>query len=192
MNKLNKYIMYLVMVAILIIIPFLAIFASGQQENIPTANIAAAKETFELSENPRFKLEAPGGELIAVKVYDANNNEVQLPISAESDSNSFIATLESSRQIRAGRYKIVFILKKDSKDFSIGKSFYWGVLAINTHKSRYLPDENSFIGMAVLDDYGNVVCDANLVLNIKDPDNKVTTLTTKNNDIIVSPECIVM
>jgi len=66
-----------------------------------------------------------------------------------------------------------------------------GVLAINTHKSIYLENEEAFIGIAVLDDQGHMVCDADLVLTITDPGNKETILTTANGDIKVSDQCSV-
>ena len=67
--------------------------------------------------------------------------------------------------------------------------FLWGVLAVNTDKSMYLPDETANISMAVLDNQGHMVCDANVTLSIRDPSNTETVLSTENGGIQVSDEC---
>ena len=71
------------------------------------------------------------------------------------------------------------------------QDFTWGVLAINTHKSIYLPNEAAFIGIAVLDNEGHMVCDADVTLTITDPGNNETVLSTGNGLIKVSPQCCV-
>jgi hypothetical protein len=71
------------------------------------------------------------------------------------------------------------------------QDFTWGVLAINTHKSIYLPDETAFIGIAVLDNEGHMVCDADVTLTITDPSDNETVLSTGNGLIKVSPQCCV-
>ena len=62
-------------------------------------------------------------------------------------------------------------------------------MAINTHKSIYLPNELANVGIAVLDDSGRMVCDADVTLEIIDPLNQKTVLSTENWLIKVSPEC---
>ncbi len=71
------------------------------------------------------------------------------------------------------------------------QDFTWGVLAINTHKSIYLPNEAASIGIAVLDNEGHMVCDADVTLTITDPGNNETVLSTDNGLINVSPQCCV-
>jgi hypothetical protein len=71
------------------------------------------------------------------------------------------------------------------------QDFTCGVLAINTHKSCYLPNEAAFIGIAVLDNEGHMVCDADVTLTITDPGNNETVLSTSNGLINVSPQCCV-
>ena len=71
------------------------------------------------------------------------------------------------------------------------QDFTLGVLAINTHKSIYLPDETAFIGIAVLDNEGHMVCDADVTLTITDPSDNETVLSTSNGLIKVSPQCCV-
>ncbi|MDD5086544.1 MAG: hypothetical protein PHV16_02215, partial [Candidatus Nanoarchaeia archaeon] len=64
-----------------------------------------------------------------------------------------------------------------------------GLVTINTHKSVYLPNEEAFIGIGILDHRGRVVCNASVVLEITEPNGKKTTLTTENNEIKISDEC---
>ncbi|MBN2095704.1 MAG: hypothetical protein JW727_06670, partial [Candidatus Aenigmarchaeota archaeon] len=63
------------------------------------------------------------------------------------------------------------------------------VLAINPDKSIYLEEEDAFIGMAVLDEKGQMVCDSNLTLDITPPNGTIETFTTENGEIQVSPQC---
>ena len=71
------------------------------------------------------------------------------------------------------------------------QDFTCGVLAINTHKSIYLPNEAASIGIAVLDNEGHMVCDADVTLTITDPSDTETVLSTDNGLIKVSPQCCV-
>jgi hypothetical protein len=103
----------------------------------------------------------------------------------------FSIKIPSQRAFRAGLYKLKVELVTDNKTYVEEQDFTWGVLAINTHKSIYLPDETAFIGMAVLDNEGHMVCDADVTLTITDPDNKETVLSTSNGLIKVSPQCSV-
>jgi hypothetical protein len=76
-----------------------------------------------------------------------------------------------------------------SANYTQEQDFTCGVLAINTHKSIYLPNETAFIGIAVLDNEGHMICDADVTLTITDPSNIETVLSTGNGLIKVSPEC---
>jgi hypothetical protein len=79
----------------------------------------------------------------------------------------------------------------DGVTYTQEQEFTLGVLVINTHKSIYSPDETAFIGIAVLDNEGHMVCDADVTLTITDPSNIETVLSTGNGLINVSPQCCV-
>ena len=81
--------------------------------------------------------------------------------------------------------------KVGDANYTQEQEFTWGVLAINTHKSIYLPNEAASIGIAVLDNEGHMVCDADVTLTITDPGNNETVLSTGNGLIKVSPQCCV-
>ena len=78
-----------------------------------------------------------------------------------------------------------------SANYTQEQDFTCGVLAINTHKSIYLPNEAAFVGIAVLDNEGHMVCDADVTLTITDPSDNETVLSTGNGLINVSPQCCV-
>lgn len=58
--------------------------------------------------------------------------------------------------------------------------FSWGVVTLNTNQSRYILGQNVEISLAVLDEVGEMVCDADLILNVTSPTGAVETLTTDN------------
>jgi hypothetical protein len=92
--------------------------------------------------------------------------------------------------LKPGRYTVSGKIETPEgiRDFS--QDFYWGVLALNTNKSVYLPGEEAYIQMAVLDDIGDTICGASLELRIMNQELGVNTkLTTDNNDIVKNPEC---
>ena len=68
-------------------------------------------------------------------------------------------------------------------------NFSWGVLAINTNKSTYTTGETATLSLAVLDETGNMVCDADVVLTITAPDGIQTVLRTADRSITVSDTC---
>lgn len=90
---------------------------------------------------------------------------------------------------KPGKYTLAVEVKEGEEIFNYYQDFYWGVLAINTNKSIYLPDEKAYLQMAVLDDYGHTLCNADLNLEIKSPDGQVKILSTGDNSIIKNPEC---
>jgi len=73
------------------------------------------------------------------------------------------------------------------------KDFSWGVLAINTNKSIFKPGEQVKFDMAVLDETGLPVCDADLKLKIthlnEQGEVREEKLSTEGKTIIVNPEC---
>ncbi|OGC45451.1 hypothetical protein A2V49_03375 [candidate division WWE3 bacterium RBG_19FT_COMBO_34_6] len=66
----------------------------------------------------------------------------------------------------------------------------WGVLAINTNKDIYYPNENIHIEYGVLDHNGIMECSAYLELIVYDSKNNIIkTLSTLDNSIKTSPTC---
>ncbi|XOB42584.1 MAG: IPT/TIG domain-containing protein [Candidatus Nealsonbacteria bacterium] len=67
---------------------------------------------------------------------------------------------------------------KEEKNMGLG----YGVLAINTNKSVFLPNDTAYFQMAALDEQGyDTVCDADLILTIITPSSKVVYPTIKKS-----------
>ena len=103
------------------------------------------------------------------------------------------------REFNPGIYTLEVEIETDEAILVLEQDFSWGVLAINTNKSIYLSSEamaknglsgeTAYLQMAVLDDAGMMVCDANLTLEIISPLGEKTILKTSEGTIIVNPEC---
>ncbi len=129
-------------------------------------------------------------ETIETFVYDSSGELVTVEAEIEElREGKFKINVPKQRAFRAGKYRLKIELIKDGVTYTEEQDFTWGVLAINTHKSIYLENELANIGIGVLDDNGHMVCDANVTLEITNPLNQKTVLSTFNGDIKISPEC---
>ena len=100
---------------------------------------------------------------------------------------------------RPGRYTLKLTVEqaKEAQSYQLEQDFTWGVLAINTEKSSYKPNEEAFIAMGVVDDEGRTICDAQLELQITAPDGTTTNRSTSsaneanaaNEAILTSDAC---
>ncbi len=123
---------------------------------------------------------------INVKVFDDKGDKVTVNLQKTDTGNGTAFQILPPRDFRPGKYTVQFT---DSNGNTQTQDFTWGVLAINTDKSIYLPNENANLSMAVLDDSGNMVCDASVTLVITNPDGSTSTLSTSNGLIAVNPDC---
>ncbi len=105
------------------------------------------------------------------------------------EGGEFGIEISRMRSFRPGIYRVRMVFEEEGETFEEEEDFLWGVLAINTHKSIYPENEEAFIGIAVLDNEGHMVCDADVMLEITDPQGITTTLTTSDGTIKISPEC---
>jgi len=71
------------------------------------------------------------------------------------------------------------------------QDFAWGVLAMNANQDRYQTGDLAQFSFGVLDDFGEMVCDARLTLEVTEPDGSVISLTTDDNSIVTSDTCTV-
>ena len=69
------------------------------------------------------------------------------------------------------------------------QNFLWGVLAMNTDKSIYTRGETAHIAIAVLNEKGDMVCDATVTLEIIDPLGSNTMRYTTDGSIRVNSVC---
>ncbi len=90
---------------------------------------------------------------------------------------------------KPGKYTLEIEIKDGENTYLTTQDFSWGVLAINTNKSIYTPGQAAYLQMAVLDDYGSTICDADLFLEITAPDGGVAYLDTANGLVERNPLC---
>ncbi len=96
---------------------------------------------------------------------------VTIPVSVEYGENGQW-TLEIKTHPRSflpGKYSADITMREGQDEFTESIEFYWGVLAMNTNQSSYVPGEVVPIAIAALDDLGNTICDADLRLSITNP-----------------------
>src|SRR3989344_2143460 len=107
-------------------------------------------------------------------------------VKVEAEQIENILDVFQTENFRPGKYRVEV---KEGSRVIFEKDFLWGVLAINFNKSRYLKDEVASITMAVLNETGNMVCDAEVSLEIAAPDFSSVLLSTQNGGITVNDDC---
>ena len=123
---------------------------------------------------------------VTAQILDANGEEQDFETFTIDQGARKEVVVKPPIHFKPGKYKIKVIL---SSGQSYEQDFAWGVLAINTNKSIYLAGETAKLAMAVLDEKGEMVCDANINLEIINPKSEITTLSTENGKIKVNPAC---
>lgn len=152
----------------------------------PTKLRPFVKKDLKADESATVVVENAKAEELSLKVFDFNGNQVNTDVEIISNADPVVIKIHPAIQNKPGRYRIKVT---DSQNQTFTQEFTWGVLAINTNKSIYSPNETASIQMAVLDDTGEMVCNSNMTLKITDPALNTTTLTTESGTIIVNPQC---
>ena len=123
---------------------------------------------------------------VHVTVADANGNDVSVVIDSSIANETDTITVHQRSSLRPGKYTVK--VWKDNVVVS-QQDFLWGVLAINTNKSIYAPGETANLAIAVLNEFGKMVCNASVSLDIVNPDGEITTLSTQKGTITVNDAC---
>jgi hypothetical protein len=123
-----------------------------------------------------------GGAVIAAESTDP---EYQGKKVSSNDVWTFSAKLPTDTQ--PGKYTIAAeITDENGATQRIAQDFYWGVLALNSDKTIYRPDEVANFAITTLDEAGATVCDGNITLEITGPDQEASYSTDagtiKKND----------
>jgi len=120
--------------------------------------------------------------LNSVKLINKNGDTVEVPVAIKyfDDLTWTISFLKQPQKLLPGKYRLELYIDENNVIVEDSFEFYWGVLAVNTNKSIYSPNEEVKISLAALTDKGDTVCDADLFLQITDPDNSF-------REIAVSP-----
>lgn len=176
------------------------------------------KSVFKIGENPKFKfkfkkkrslLDGIGAGLKSLLSDEYENIEIIARLMrGDEEVRSFDLTAQylsngefeidlgkQPREFRPGEYRLEIEIKENSltlgRFLDFTKDFSWGVLAFNSNKSIYSPNEKAYLQMGVVNDLGHTLCDADLVLEITAPDGSVTVQKTEvsENAIVRNPEC---
>ncbi len=136
---------------------------------------------------------------ISARIVDSTGQELDIPLTMifEEDGEFAIKLPEDIRGLKPGKYTIRFHIEDTSGEeievFDLKQDFNWGVLAFNTNKSIYLPNEKAYMQMAVLDSNGHTICDADLTIRITAPDGSIRELKSNTPEvdftIYNNPQC---
>ena len=107
----------------------------------------------------------------------------------EDEDGTYAVELPKLREFTPGVHIITLEVRDGDNVFYIEQEFSWGVLALNADKTIFLPDEEAYLQMGVLDDEGHTICDASLSLRILDPNGGETLLSTDAGSINYGREC---
>jgi len=128
-------------------------------------------------------------ETIVSEVYDPQGNTVPLDVLYEKlRDGKFNIKVAFDQNSKPGLYKLKTTLTVDGKTYVSEEEFAWGLVSLNTKKSIYKPGETAEFVIVVLDSAGHPVCDANLSMNIIQPNSQITNLTS-GNGITQNEEC---
>ena len=217
-ETIKKLMPFLPLIAVISIFTFVLVRANKDGSNINNPTVQPVQEVFKPTDTIRFMLDlgenpslshnlsiphltkvhaettgaySEGDLTISAKITSTiTGEELPLPleISKESDTTYIIEGENDQYSLVPGKYKVEVDVQQGGTTQTYTQDFNWGVLALNTNKSIYTPHETAIIAMAVLDEEGEMVCDAEVVLEITDPSGKTTILST-GSEIIVNPNC---
>jgi hypothetical protein len=147
--------------------------------------VRADQTYFSAEENPKFTislLKNPGllgQNKLNVTVKSVTGQDANVDITKLKNSDgTYDVSLQPRGGFRPGEYRMTI---KGNQD-TLSQDFLWGVLAINTNKSVYTPNEKAYIQMAVLNKYGHTVCNGKVKLEVTDPDGNATDIDIKYSD----------
>jgi murein DD-endopeptidase MepM/ murein hydrolase activator NlpD len=159
-------------------------------QQIPIRMEQLAKQVYRTDEDVALSVLNPDNEPFTTTVQDAKGDQISVPVTENSNGTTTTVDLASSNVIRPGRYTVKVT---DVDGQSTEQDFTWGVLAMNFDKSMYHPGETGDISMAVLNDNGDMVCDAQVTLQITNKtlgiNDTLATGHSGNKQIVVNPQC---
>ncbi|GEM_PF-1895851 len=105
--------------------------------------------------------------------------------------SSGAVVVEPERAFIPGLYtlKVTVTNPLTTQTQTLTQNFAWGVLAMNTNQDRYETGDKAQVAIGVLDDAGQIVCDAKVGLSVTDPDGTVTQLSTTDQSVRVTGTC---
>src|SRR3989344_1010007 len=123
--------------------------------------LSSNKKIYRVDEKPHFVLSFPkpllnswlegrsvwAAEPVQTKVY-YDGQEIDLPVDVEQTGQGTEITIEPDGLVKPGKYTVETQVATNEGPVTTTQNFAWGVLAVNTDKSIYLPGESTLIQMA--------------------------------------------
>lgn len=144
------------------------------------------KRSYPANEKIEVVVDNPDATKVDMEIKNSQDESIPAQVEEVSDGAQKIYRLSPPPQFKPGKYTLTMT---DWTGEVSKQDFTWGVLAINTNKSIYKPDEDVDFSMAVLDESGSMVCNANVLLTIQPPSGGLVTLSTDSGTIIVNNDC---
>lgn len=187
--------------------PIMSFFSKVITLNNPV-KLEDPKDGFKVGEQPKFEVKVPQkseeavGKSVEKKfetkqekveayfVYEGSKEKIPAEIKKDAKGEFTVAMPISDEEIKRGNYTLNVTARESFiYERNLTQDFSWGVLAINTNKSIYLPNETANLAIGVLNETGSTICNAKLELTIADPDHNEKKLTTQNKDFILNEDC---
>ncbi|HSE35390.1 MAG TPA: DUF2341 domain-containing protein, partial [Candidatus Paceibacterota bacterium] len=109
----------------------------------------------------------------------------EIPVTAEivyGEGFEWTLTLaDGMEKLRPGKYRLEVTIDDSGEEVTDAFDFFFGVLALNTDRSVYVPGDTMHLAMGALSDNGNTICDARLKLWIRDPSGVETEIPVKQS-----------
>lgn len=145
-----------------------------------------AKKTYQPKEKLSFRINGGRYNQFHIIVLNAHKKETPVQIQQSLEGEDRIITMAAPSEVQPGKYTVVV---QDEHGVISEQSFLWGVLAMNPDKARYVPGEQAHIAIAVLNEFGQIVCDAAVELHVRRPDGSTEDLSTQNGHIQTTDQC---
>lgn len=129
-----------------------------------------------------FELIDPTGQRVAQSARRSRERQGR-------DTNELL-DIDTSSFTKAGKYVALIDVEQGEYAETIEQDFTWGVLAVNVRRSFPHQNEDATVGIAVLDDTGITLCDANVTMTVADPKKKKKTFSTDKQSITRNPDCV--
>jgi hypothetical protein len=111
------------------------------------------------------------------------SEDVPVHIVYEENGEWSLEFTKHPRSFRPGKYTLELTMKEGFRTYEDTIDFYWGVLAVNTDKTVYEPNEPVRLMMAALDDAGNTICNAHLTLSISTPEGSEVPVAVRESGV---------
>ena len=168
-----------------VLISFLIVVFSFQHtvaEEIRQKTIHTTEHDVRIGEELAIDMGLYTGKKIRLEVEDVDKNRQDVEITYDRQNKKILLR----EKLKPGKYKLYLY---DDRDLVYKSDFTWGVLALNTDKSVYTLGDKVKFSFAVLDPKGDMVCDAQLTLEIENKTTKEKKTLTTERGIKVNDVC---